>query len=154
MARIATLLILLACPATTMAQDSLMVSRLEQDVRQLQAQVGTLTQLVNQLRMRADSPGVQAPAPAPLPPRASLPRSQPAGDGLPRWVSAARWRALVDGMNELEVIESLGPPSSTRLNGNDRVLMYALEIGPASFLAGSVTLRERAVVAVEMPVLK
>lgn len=152
MARIATLLMLLAVPAIATAQDSLMVSRLEQDVRQLQGQVATLTQLVNQLRMRADNPSVQPPGP--MPPRIAVPVPQQRADDVPRWVSASRWRALANGMNELEVIESLGPPTSTRINGDDRVLLYALEIGPASFLSGSVTLRERTVVAVETPVLK
>jgi hypothetical protein len=65
-----------------------------------------------------------------------------------------RWQGLRTGMSELEVIAALGPPTSMRGQGNERVLFYALEIGNSGFLAGSVTLRDRVVAAIETPTLK
>jgi hypothetical protein len=57
-------------------------------------------------------------------------------------------------MSELEVISSLGPPTSMREEGGARVLLYAMEIGVSGFLGGSVKLRERAVVEVAQPTLQ
>jgi hypothetical protein len=57
-------------------------------------------------------------------------------------------------MNELEVISLLGTPTSVRSRGGEQVLLYAMEIGTAAFLGGSVTLRDRAVVQIEKPILK
>jgi hypothetical protein len=57
-------------------------------------------------------------------------------------------------MSELEVINILGPPTSLRQEGDARVLLYALEIGTANFLGGSVEFRDRAVTAINKPVLK
>jgi hypothetical protein len=57
-------------------------------------------------------------------------------------------------MSELDVIGELGPPTSMRGAAAQRVLLYAIELGPSAFLAGSVTLRDGAVVAIEMPVLR
>jgi hypothetical protein len=57
-------------------------------------------------------------------------------------------------MNELEVIDLLGPPTSMRKAGDARVLMYALEIGSSGFLGGSVTLRDRTVTEVRQPTLQ
>jgi hypothetical protein len=57
-------------------------------------------------------------------------------------------------MSELEVLEILGPPTSMRGEAGERVLLYALEIGNAGFLAGNVTLRDRVVSTIETPRLK
>ena len=57
-------------------------------------------------------------------------------------------------MSELEVIGALGPPTSMRTQGNERVLLYAIEIGSSGFLGGSVTLRDRVVSEVRQPVLQ
>jgi hypothetical protein len=57
-------------------------------------------------------------------------------------------------MNELDVIASLGPPSSMREEGGKRILLYAMELGASGFLGGSVALRERAVVEVLQPSLR
>ena len=57
-------------------------------------------------------------------------------------------------MSELEVIGILGPPTSMRQEGEARVLLYAMEIGSAGFLGGSVELRDRAVSEVHKPALK
>lgn len=147
MARLLLMSMLLLCPLLATAQDSQKIARLEQDVRQLQREVLMLSQLVNQLRSRADGPAASVALPPMTPSAGAI--ANPA-----RWVDARRWRSLRLGMSELEVIGELGPPTSTRGEDPERVLLYALEIGTSGFLAGSVTLRDRVVVAIETPILK
>ena len=155
MPRLQLMLLGLAFPLLAPAQDSHQVARLEQEVRQLQREVGTLSQLVNQLRSQADRPAPVATAPLPPLSGATGARATPpAASTLPRWVDAARWQRMKPGMNELEVIGELGAPTSTRREGSRQTLFYALEIGPATFLAGSIVLQEQAVIAIETPVLK
>jgi hypothetical protein len=146
--------ILLLSPLLSPAQDSTNYSRLELDVRQLQREVLILSQLVNQLRTRADAPASPTPhalMPAPVTGGITPPQQDRAN---PRWVDAGRWRGLRTGMSELEVIETLGRPTSTRTGDGGVVLLYAIELGSASFLAGSVSIQDHAVVAIETPVLK
>jgi hypothetical protein len=57
-------------------------------------------------------------------------------------------------MSELDVIGSLGPPNTIREEEGARVLLYAMEIGSARFLGGSIKLRQRAVVEVLAPTLQ
>lgn len=145
--------VLLLCPLVATAQD-LRTSRLEQEVRQLQREVLGLSQLVSQMRARIEAPGPVAPS-APALPRAGQPTVDVTpGPVPPQWVDATRWQRLRTGMPELEVLGELGPPSSMRVEGDERVLLYALEIGRSGFLAGSIRLRDRRVSAVETPVLK
>lgn len=150
MTRLLSISAFLLLPIAAAAQDSGKIARLEQEVRQLQTEVRVLSQLVNQLRMRTPA---AAPAPA-----APLPRIDPAttstNAALARWVSADRWQKLRPGMSELEVIGELGPPTAVRGDTSERVLRYALELAPATFLAGSVTLRNQVVTAIERPVLR
>jgi hypothetical protein len=149
------MLLVTALPAV--AQDNLQLSRLEQEVRQLQREVSVLSQLVSQLRAQADKPAIPAAPPAlllPPPGAASASPPVPAVAANARWLSADRWQRLRPGLSELEVIGELGPPTSMRGQENERVLHYALQIGSSGFLAGSVTLRERVVVAIEKPTLK
>jgi hypothetical protein len=70
------------------------------------------------------------------------------------WLEAQRWDRVRTGMSELEVIGVLGPPTSMRQEGDTRVLLYAMEIGSSGFLGGSVEFRDRAVTAVNEPVLR
>ena len=137
-----TMLVFLALPA--MAADDLKVSVLEQDVRDLKRQVQALSRQVDELRNR---PGDSTPRAAPQ-------RESTSSDELPQWVDAAKWRLLRRGMSELEVIGSLGSPTSMRDEAGARVLLYAMEIGASGFLGGSVTLRERAVTEIRQPTLQ
>ncbi len=148
MARMVRILALLAFAPLALAQDSVAVTRLETELRQLQREVFLLSQRVSQLG--AQPAGVSAP---PLRAPEAVAAPTPAAS-LPRWVSAVRWQALRPGMNALQVMAELGQPSSMRGDGTTRVLLYALEIGPGGFLAGSVTLQADAVTAIETPVLK
>lgn len=135
---------LMSASLAAAAADDYKVTQLEQDVRDLQRQVRALTQQIEQQRA---PPAVTAGAPV------SRPAPQAAA-AAPLWVDAARWRRLMPGMSELEVIGILGPPTSMRTEGDQRVLLYAMEIGASGFLGGNVTLRERAVTSVQIPVLR
>jgi hypothetical protein len=120
------------------------IIRLEQDVRTLERQVSTLQREMAELRhSRGSAPmgtlGMSAESAAP-----------PAD----AWVDAKKWERLRIGAREMDVIELLGPPTSMRVQDESRILLYAMEIGSSGFLSGSVTLKDREVVAIELPVLK
>lgn len=137
--------LLLFAPAAFAAEDT-RVSFLEQEVRNLHRQVDALSRQVETLSTRPERPerpGTGATTPAKSPPASPT-----------QWVDAARWRKIRAGMSELEVIGTLGPPTSMREENGMRVLLYALEIGPSAFLAGSVAFRDRAVAEVRQPVLQ
>jgi len=140
-------LALLILPLTASAADEGRLSFLEQEVRNLQRQVQTLTREMNEPRTRPERLDVKSSAAGAAPATAS-------GTELPRWVDASRWRRLRAGMSEIEVIGSLGAPTSMREESGARVLLYAMEIGGSGFLGGSVTLRDRAVVEVNAPTLQ
>ena len=145
MVRLLMVATLLGAPVALHAADDLKVIQLEQDVRDLQRQVRALSQQVESLRSQRLQPGSR-----PVPPGAPTPSTTSEA----AWLEAARWQQLKRGMSELEVIGALGPPTSMRERDRDRVLLYALEIGSSGFLGGSVTLRDRAVVEVQAPVLR
>jgi hypothetical protein len=141
-----TLLALMLCmPIAAAAADDFKVTLLEQAVRDLQRQVEAQARQIDELRRQSAASG-ERPGPA-APAAASS-----TGSGL--WLDASRWQSLQPGMSELQVISALGPPTSMRGANGERVLMYAMEIGSSGFLSGSVTLRDRAVVAVQKPALK
>jgi hypothetical protein len=119
--------------------------KLEQDVRNLERQVQTLTRQLDELKQQAARAGDRS-----VTPRVSATPAAISGD----WLEAARWQRVRPGMEELEVIGILGPPTSMRQEGATRVLLYAMEIGSAGFLSGSVELRERKVSEVHIPVLR
>ena len=134
-------------PLAASAADEGRFSYLEQEVRNLQRQVSALSRRVDELTR----PGAVVPAARPSP--AVSPAADPSG-----WLDAAKWRRLRPGMNELEVVSLLGPPTSMRDVDGSRVLFYALEVGspeaPSGYLGGSVVFRERAVVEVRTPTLQ
>jgi hypothetical protein len=144
MARLLLATLLLLEPVAASAADSIEISRVQQDIRDLKRDVETLTRRMDELRVQLARPGD-------APPRAATPS---AAAGAVTWVDATKWRQLKAGMSELEVIAALGAPTSMRTENGDRVLLYAMEIGTTGFLAGSVTLRERVVAEVQMPVLR
>jgi len=144
MTRISRLLVLLLAPMAALAADDPRVTRLEQDVRALQRDLLALTRQIQQLQLQTTRPtgdGRAPPPPEPLPTGAT-------------WLDAGRWQKVRVGMSELAVIGTLGPPTSTREVNGGRELLYAMEIGTSAFLAGSVLLRDRAVIEVRVPTLK
>jgi hypothetical protein len=138
------LLLLLLAPFAASAQNDGRISFLEQEVRNLQRQVQALSRQVDEMRMRPSQPAQKNMTP---------PGAAPAPNSL-EWVDAAKWQKLRRGMSELEVISALGAPTSMREEGGARVLLYAMEIGDAGFLGGSVTLRDQAVIEVRQPTLQ
>lgn len=130
-------------PLAAPAADEGRFSYLEQEVRNLQRQVMSLSRRLDQLDSRPARivPGARAPAPA-------------RDAGSIDWVDSAKWRSLKPGMSELEVVGLLGAPTSMREIDGSRVLFYAMEIGTGGFLSGSVRFRERAVIEVQQPALQ
>ena len=149
MARISRLLVvqlvvLTGAPVSAPAADDPRVTRLEQDVRALQRDLQALTRQIQQLQLQTSRPGVESRSPPPPLPIATG----------PTWLDAGNWRRLRTGMSELEVIGALGPPTSIREANGTRELLYAMDIGTSAFLAGSVLMRDRAVIEVRIPTLK
>lgn len=128
------------------AADDYKVIKLEQDVRRLEQQVRDLSREIADLRRQSGAPALSAPRE----------QEKTAPSGSPPWLQAKNWQRLRVGMSELEVIDALGAPTSTRpaADGAGRTLFYALEIDTGSFLGGSVELRDRRVVEINTPVLK
>jgi hypothetical protein len=133
---------------TARAADDPRVSFLEQEVRNLHRQVDALSRQVDDLRTRPDRPRSAGAALA----RPGSTGPTPAGST--EWVDAALWKKIHPGMTELEVIGTLGPPTTMREEAGARVLLYALEIGTSGFLGGSVVFRDRVVAAVHQPTLQ
>lgn len=140
------ILLLICMPAIALAADDARVTRLEQDVRTLRTELQNLSRQMDQLRLQTTRPEMDGR----LPPPASAPDTST----VAAWLDAAKWKRLRTGMSELEVISALGPPSSIREQGGTRELLYAMEIGSSAFLGGSVRLRDRVVVEVQVPTLK
>lgn len=140
------LLLLLGQSAPAADDDTYRLMKLEQDVRNLERQVQTLTRQLDEVNQKVSRAGDRS-APA----RSS---SASAATSSTAWLEAARWDRVRTGMSELEVIDVLGPPSSMREENGARVLLYAMEIGSTGFLGGSVEFRDRAVTAINKPMLK
>lgn len=125
------------------AADDPRVSFLEQEVRNLHRQVDQLSRQVDEMRTRPERPKV-----------AGMPSSPPAPAASTQWVDGALWKKIRPGMSELEVIGTLGPPTTMRGPDGARTLLYALEIGASGFLGGSVVFRDRVVAEVRQPMLQ
>ncbi len=139
------LVLMCSLPLLAQAADEGRVSFLEQEVRNLQRQMMTLTRRVDELSSRPPSAAGRIEAPRSF-------KEPDASSG--RWLDSAKWRQLKPGMSELETVTLLGPPTSMREVDGARVLFYALEIGASGFLGGSVKFRDRAVSEIRTPVLQ
>ena len=142
----ALLVVLLSFSAVAAENDTYRLMKVEQDVRNLERQIQTLTRELDDLRQQQSRAGDRIPS--------ARSSSAPAGASSTAWLEATRWERIRAGMSELEVIGVHGPPTSMRQDGDTRVLLYAMEIGSAAFLGGSVEFRDRAVTAVNKPALK
>jgi hypothetical protein len=149
MSRVLMTALVLCGPVAVVAADDLRVMQLEQDVRNLRREVQLLSRQVAGLQAQPVRPADRSPSTPP-----TTTGSMDGGLVTTTWVDASKWERLRPGMTELEVIGLLGPPTSMRAQGNERVLLYALEIGTSGFLGGSVTLRDRSVAEVQKPLLR
>jgi len=138
--------VLLSWSAVAAENDTYRLMKVEQDVRNLERQVQTLTRELDDLKQQQSRAGDRMSS--------ARSSSAPVGASSTAWLEATRWERIRTGMSELEVIGVLGPPTSLRQEGDTRVLLYALEIGSSAFLGGSVEFRDRAVTAVNKPVLR
>ena len=145
--RILAILLLSVWLSPVIAADDFKVIKLEQDVRNLERQVRELQ------RQLAD---VQQRSRGTLESRPDATSDAPNASSTGQWLDAANWKRVRPGMEELEVISLLGPPTSLRggADSPSRTLMYAMEIGSSGFLSGSVQLKDRVVVEVSAPVLR
>ena len=131
-------------------QDAAII-QLQQDVLELRRVNQQLEQRITQLERAL---GSQSGQPG-LAPGGAVPLSPPGPGALPSWLNSADWERIRPGMPELEVIRILGVPNTLRDAGSGRmVLFYAIEIGTARFLSGTVTLSEHRVVEVQKPTLR
>jgi hypothetical protein len=139
--------VLLSFSAVAADDDTYRLMKVEQDVRNLERQVQTLSRQLDEMRQQQSRAGDRS---------SSSTRSSgaPAGASSTAWLESGRWDRVHAGMSELEVIGVLGPPSSMREENGARVLLYAMEIGSSGFLGGSVEFRDRAVTAVNKPELR
>lgn len=130
------------------AVDDYKVIKLEQDVRRLEGQVRELSRQIAELR--------HEPTAAPEQLQTPENRTAASSTSTPQWLRTKQWQALQVGMSELQVIETLGPPTSTRVasDGDSRILFYSLELAANSFLSGSVEMRDRRLVEIKRPELK
>lgn len=142
-------LVLLLLGQSALAQDDVTyrLMKVEQDVRNLEREVQTLNRQLDEQRQQLSHTGDR-----------SLPVTRssvaPAAGSTTAWLEAGRWDRVKAGMSELDVINVLGAPTSMREENGARLLLYAMEIGSSGFLGGSVEFRDRAVTAVNKPVLK
>ena len=146
MRKVGLMLLLVACTQLAGADDYKLM-KVEQDVRNLERQVQELSRQIADLHQR-DSRAQDRTAIAE--------RAAPLQPGSPQWLDIENWNRLRVGMSEMEVISTLGPPTSMRSDpGSDsRTLLYAMEIGSSGFLGGSVQLKDRRVTELQKPVLK
>jgi TolA-binding protein len=140
--------LLLAMAQFATAADDYKVIKLEQDVRKLEQEVRDLSRQIAELRRQAGT--LSSPTSAPEP------REPAAPSGSSPWLQAKTWQRLEVGMSELQVIDTLGPPTSTRdaTDAGSKVLFYAMEIATGNYLSGSVEMRDRRVVKINPPALK
>src|SRR5262245_18752685 len=125
----ALLVMLLSFNAVAAEDDTYQLMKVEQDMRNLERQVQTLTREVDDLRQQQSRAGDRLPS--------ARSSSAPAGVSSTAWLEATRWERIRSGMSEIEVIGVLGPSTSMRQDGDTRVLLYAMEIGASGFLGGS-----------------
>jgi hypothetical protein len=135
---------LLAFPSAR-AQDDLRVRVLENDIMRLQRELDAQARRIEDLERNARTP-VSRPA---------VTAARPA-DSSPAWLVSGNWDRVRPGMKEIDVIALLGRPTSVRTeeNGKVRALLYAMELGPNTVLAGNVRMGDAGVAEINRPTLR
>src|SRR5688572_1184143 len=86
------------------AADDLRIAQMEQDIRDLKRQVQTLTRQIEELRRLPANPAARR-------------SPSPAAAASTAWLDLSKWNQLRPGMSEMEVLSSLGPPTTMRDSG-------------------------------------
>lgn len=129
------------------AAEDFRVMKLEQDMRNLERHVQTLQRQLNDLQQQLH----RSVPTYDLQPR----RDAESGEGEQKWLNAAAWNRVSNGMSELQVIEILGKPTALRPDAHGRrALLYTLEIGTTGFLTGLVSFADGKAVEVQKPALR
>lgn len=132
---------------TAGAADDFRVMKLEQEMRTLERQVRSLQHQVSALERQLRRAGLEVDP--------SVDREPSVTDMEAPWLSSRAWKRVRSGMDELEVIETLGKPVASRRDAQGRrILLYTLEIGSTGFLTGSVAFEDGRVVEVHEPRLR
>lgn len=129
------------------AAEDFRVMKLEQEMRSLERRVQTLQRQVDELhrRVRTADPGYEP----------QTDRESAASEAGQKWLNAAAWDRVSEGMSELQVVELLGKPTAVRPDARGRrALLYTLEIGATAFLTGAVSFEDGKAVEVQKPILK
>ena len=144
---------ILALAATTAAYaqvpvDDGRVRQLEQDVMRLQRTVEDQARRILWLEQAAR---IASPA-------TPLPIAEPSlsQNSSPAWLVSASWDRIKPGMTPQQVMAVLGRPTSTRNaeDGKLRLLYYAMELGPDTYLTGTIRVDDTGVVEINRPALK
>jgi len=131
--------------------DAIKINQLEQDVRELQRTVQQQARRIEVLETAARQAGTGTTRWPRLPaPSASKDNS------TPMWLRSEHWERLRPGMTEADVINTLGPPTTTRKSpDNDtQTLFYARELEAGGFLSGQVVIENQRVREIHRPTLK
>jgi hypothetical protein len=143
----AVLALFSSLPSANAADEQLRIRQLENEVMRLQRELDAQARRIDGLERSAR--GITQPSAPP----SSV--SRPA-DSSPAWLLTANWDRIRPGMKELDVIALLGRPTSVRTedNGKVRALLYAMELGPNSVLAGNVRMGDAGVSEINKPTLR
>jgi hypothetical protein len=142
------LALLAAMPAWS--QDELRVRQLENEVSRLQRELEAQSRRIEELERDMRSAGGRTLSP---PPPDVIRRTV---DDSPAWLVSTNWDRIRKGMKDVDVIALLGRPTSVREepDGKGHALLYALEIGPTSVLAGNVHISDSGVSEINKPTLR
>jgi hypothetical protein len=146
-----SLVVVIACAVVlpTAGADEVRIEQLRQDVRELNRVVREQARQIERLereieRLKAAS-------------TAGRPRSAQtaAADLEVPWLASGRWKKVVEGMSEAEVVALLGPPTAVRGEPPaSKTLLYTLELEGTGFLSGSVRLENGRVQEISEPQLR
>ena len=121
-------------------QDILQLKQtMQQQARRIEVLESALSQSLNQNRIVVERPARTG-----------------ADDGR-AWLKRSNWEKLKVGMPEAEVVQALGPPTTSRpinADSKSRTLFYSLELEAGGFLTGTVVVVEQRVAEIHKPTLR
>jgi hypothetical protein len=141
---------LAAAPLGARAADEFRVEELRQEITELQRVTREQSRRIDELE-RLVAKSARTPI-APLPGNAHA-RALPGSD---KWLAPTSWKRVRPGMNEQQVLDLLGCPTSVRNGPGEpgRTWFYTMQVGPSGFLSGRVVLSNNQVREVQEPTLR